>query len=940
MKAVSNLNKMRRAMLLGLFCVSISFNAVAGRQQAANYYEQAATYFNGGKYPEAIIQLKNALQEDGSLLAARVLLGQAYMENGDAAAAEKELREAERLGADKSLTAVPLASAYLKQHKYIELLNDLYLESYPVAVQGELLAYRGHAYLETQQLKEAEKAFKQAAERVPRSAAPLGGLALMQLRAGSLDEAEGYIKKALAVAPDDVDALNTKASVIHARGDLKEAAAAYGVVVVKEPTHLEARLARAGVYIDLKEYAKAEEDLAYLAKKYPYEPRSIYMQSLIHSYSNDPANVQESLKKAAAVISKLPPAMVIQNRQLLLLGGLVFSSLGQYQQAQSHLESLVKLEPKNTAARKLLGSVLLELKKYDDVVVQLQPLVESGMRDYRLLTLLGTAHMHKGRHDKAATLLEQAAALGGDDPEPRLHQALNNFDAGRQAKGSAELAAIFEKNRERIDAGSALAVMYIKQGKAGEAIKVLNTVLEREPDNITFNHLLGTAQVLAKQYDAARATFIKVEARAPTFLPVQVNLSRLDSLTGRHDKARQRLQSAMRFGGVPAPLLMFELAKAEEAAGDLNEALRWAEKVRSEDRNALQLRQYLAGLYQRSGDPKKALDVALEAKLIAPKNLEILDLLASSHITANDSRSAGGALREMTMLAGFDPQWLYRIAQQQYLIKSYKEAEWSLQKAVQAAPNFASANIALIEILTGLGKVEEAEEKLRAAQKNITGFKESDRLLGDIYLKRGDKQRAISYYEKAQKQQPAAFLAIKLYQAYAAAGEWPKAVAVMHDWSASHPQDLDAKVALAEAYLHQREYKQAATMYEQVVKQRPDNGSLLSNLAFTYLKMGSVNSALSMAQKAYSLVPGDAAISDTLGWALVKSGQAEKGLPYLRDAYSRAANNPEIRYHIAAALAELGRVDEARVELNAVLDSKQRFDGVDEARVLHKRLFK
>lgn len=943
----SNLNKTQRApavkrhagrVLLGLFCAALSLGAEAGRQQAATYYEQAAAYFNGGKYPEAIIQLKNALQEDGGLLAARVLLGQAYMENGDAAAAEKELHEAERLGADKSLTAVPLAKSYLKQYKYQELLNDLYLESYPASVQGELLAYHGNAYLEMQKLKEAEKAFRQAAERAPRSAAPLGGLALMQLRSGNFDEADGYVKKALAVAPDDVDVLNIKASLVHARGDLKGAVAAYGAVVAKEPTHLEARLARAGVYIDLKEYAKAEEDLAYLAAKYPFEPRSLYMQSLIYGYRNDPAKAQEALKKSAAVISKLPSAMMIRNRQLLLLAGLTFSSLGQYQQAQSHLEDLVKIDSKNIAARKLLGAVLLELKRYDDVVIQLQPLVDSGMRDYKLLTLLGTAYMHKGRHDKAAALLEQAAALGGDDPDPRLHQALNNFDAGKQAQGSAELAAIFEKNRERTDAGAALAVMYIKQGKADAAIKTLKAVLAQEPDNVTFNHLLGTAQVLAKQYDAARTTFTKIESKSPKFLPVQINLSRLDSLTGRHDKARQRLQAAMAVEGAPAPLLMFELAKGAEVEGDLKEAVRWAEKARSQDRNALQLRQYLAGLYQRSGDPKRALDVAIEAKLIAPQNLEILDLVASSYIATNDPRGAGGVLREMTTLAGFDHQWLYRIAQQQYLLNAYKEAEWSLQKAVQSAPGFAPANVALIEILTGLGKVEEAEEKLHAAQKNIAGFKEGDRLFGDIYLKRGDNQRAVSHYEKAQKQQPTAFLAIKLYQAYAAAGDWPRAVAVMRDWSASHPQDLNAKQALAEAYLHQGQYKQAAAMYEEVVKQKPDNGSLLSNLAFTYLKMGDAKSALSMAQKAYSLAPGDAAVGDTLGWALVKSGQAEKGLPYLRDAYSRASNNPEIRYHIAVALAELGRSDEARVELSAVLDSKRSFDGLDEARALHKRL--
>ncbi|MDZ4263150.1 MAG: XrtA/PEP-CTERM system TPR-repeat protein PrsT [Pseudomonadota bacterium] len=940
MGSESIFTKMRHVVLLGLFCVTASGGAEAGRQQATVYYEQAAVLFNAGKYPEAIIQLKNALKDDGALLAARILLGQAYMESGDAAAAEKELHEAERLGADKGLTAVPLAKSYLKQYKYQALLNDLYLDAYPASVQGELLAYHGHAYLEMQQLKEAEKAFRQASERAPLSPAPLSGLALMQLRAGNTAEAEGAVKKALALAPADVDALSVKAAMIHARGDLKAAIAAYGVVVAKEPTHLEARLARAGVYIDLKEYTKAATDLGYLTTKYPFEPRVIYMHSLVYGYLNEPAKAQQALKKAAAIIDGLPTAMLLQSRQLMLLAGLTYSGIGNYQQAQSHLERLLKLDSKNIAARKLLGAVLLALKKYDDVVAQLQPLVDSGVRDYKLLTLLGTAYMHKGQHDKAVALLEDAVALGGGDLDPRFHLALSNFGAGKQAQGSAELAAIFEKNSNRSDVGAALAVMYIKQGKSDAAINALKTILLQEPGNITFNNLLGTAQVLAGQYDAARVTFTKVETQVPKFIPVQINLSRLDSLTGRHDKASQRLQAAMIIEGAPVALLMFEQAKVAEVAGDRDGAIRWAEKGRSQDRNALPLRRYLVGLYQRSDDPKKALDVALEAKLIAPEDLEVLDLVANGYITANDPRGAAGLLRQMTTLAGFDHQWLYRIAEKQYLIKSYKEAEWSLQKAVQAAPGFAPANVALIETLIGLDKVDEAEVKLRAAQKNISGFAEGERLLGDLYLKRGDQQRAIASYEIAQRRQPTATLAIKLYQAYAAAGDWSKAVAVMRDWSSRHPQDLNAKQALAEAYLRQGQYQQAAAVYEEVAKNSPDNGPLLSNLAFTYLKMGKLNRALDLAQKAYGLSPNDAGVSDTLGWVLVKSGQAEKGLSYLRDAFSRASNNPEIRYHIAATLAELGRTAEAKTELSAVLDSKLEFDGIGEARALQRRLVK
>ena len=46
----------------------------------------------------AVIQLKNALQKNPDLGEARLLLGKALLEQGDLAAAEKELRRARELG--------------------------------------------------------------------------------------------------------------------------------------------------------------------------------------------------------------------------------------------------------------------------------------------------------------------------------------------------------------------------------------------------------------------------------------------------------------------------------------------------------------------------------------------------------------------------------------------------------------------------------------------------------------------------------------------------------------------------------------------------------------------------------------------------------------------------------------------------------------------------
>jgi thioredoxin-like negative regulator of GroEL len=52
----------------------------------------------------------------------------------------------------------------------------------------------------------------------------------------------------------------------------------------------------------------------------------------------------------------------------------------------------------------------------------------------------------------------------------------------------------------------------------------------------------------------------------------------------------------------------------------------------------------------------------------------------------------------------------------------------------------------------------------------------------------------------------------------------------------------------------------------------------------------------------------------------------------------RAPGNPAIRYHLAAALAEVGRTDEARAELDEALKTTVAFDDREAARKLQQRL--
>ena len=108
-------------ILLGIL-LGLGGRLVVAASGVETYVEEARSYLDQGKVKEAVIQLKNALQQDPKHRQARFLLGQAYLRSGDGASAEKELQQARELGLARQEWLVPLARAYLLQGQYERLL--------------------------------------------------------------------------------------------------------------------------------------------------------------------------------------------------------------------------------------------------------------------------------------------------------------------------------------------------------------------------------------------------------------------------------------------------------------------------------------------------------------------------------------------------------------------------------------------------------------------------------------------------------------------------------------------------------------------------------------------------------------------------------------------------------------------------------------------------
>lgn len=908
---------------------------VAVDAKAAQYYEDAQARFDRKDYAGAIVQLKNALKQDGKMLAAHVLLGKALLKNGEAASAEAAFNQALQLGVDRSEVAAHLAQAYFDQGKYEQLLERMSVAGLPPRAKLELLVIRGNAQSEQADFKAALKTFDEARAIDPRYLPLLLADATSALQQGDRMRAAAMADQAIAVAPGDAHTWNIKASVAHASGDVQAALDGYGKALAMAPDLFDARVARASLLLETGRMDEAAKDISLLQSEVPREPRAAYLMAVYASRRGDSATVQRSLAEITKLIDPLPRETVARRDQLLLLGGLAHYGLNQTEKARDYLEGYIKRHPGHAGARKMLGSIYLSGGNPTLAISVLEPAQRSAPNDPQVLSLLASAHMAQKRYLKAVSLLEEAMRLGaGADVRADLGMSL--IGAGQDLSGLEQLQQAFRKEPGQPRAGVALATLYLQHGQPRRAVEIADAVFKREPDNLVAANLLGVAKVAAGDRAGGRAQYERVVAQAPDFLPAHLNLAKLDLADGKPDAARRRLLDILKKNpnNVDA---MFELARLEEGAGRIGETIRWLEKLLAIERRHVAGAEYLVDIYIRRKQGEKALAVAKDITRALPENLPALACQARAQVAMGDLGGARVTLGDMTRIAGFNPDMQYRIALLQLSARNTNGALYSLDKALSGMPDHLPSQVLMTEVQTQTGEIAKAEQRARGLLARYPDRAVGHRLLADIAFARKQYAAAIAGYRTALAKEDEVEGALRLFRAFLISGETANGVAFMETWSRKHPNDGAGQRALAEGYIRIGNLGAARAAYESILKKQGDDPGVLNNLANVLLRQGDA-AAVGYAERAVKLMPDDPSCNATLGTILVARGETDRGLRYLREASLREPGNRDIRYSLAATLAKAGRRDEARLELDRAMKSEGAFDAIEDARKLQREL--
>lgn len=264
------------------------------RSDAAALLAEARVFHGRGDTQAALIQLKNALKEEGSNRHARLLLGEVYLDHGDPVMAERELRRARAVGADPARYAFLLGKSMLMQGHYAQLLDEI-VPHPSSGNRAAVLTLRADALAALARPEEARSVYQQALALQPELPEALIGLARLALASDKRSEARTLTERALAQHPATVETLRFHADLLRTEGKPDAALAAHARITALRPRHPQAWVDTANLHIEAGRFVDARSAIAQARKAAGPTLAVVYAEALVAFRENKHASALDAL---------------------------------------------------------------------------------------------------------------------------------------------------------------------------------------------------------------------------------------------------------------------------------------------------------------------------------------------------------------------------------------------------------------------------------------------------------------------------------------------------------------------------------------------------------------------------------------------------------------------------------------------------------------------
>jgi tetratricopeptide (TPR) repeat protein len=545
----------------------------------------------------------------------------------------------------------------------------------------------------------------------------------------------------------------------------------------------------------------------------------------------------------------------------------LYAKTGRIRDAVMEAQDILKRDPTNLEAHKLLGRIYLRslgdvqagqgsqnvLKLAIDQYEQITRIEPNSVDDH---LLLGRLYRLNNDLQKAENEFKTAVKLEPDSEEAVTTLAYLYNEEGDTARAGEVLSSVPDAARSA-KLYSALGYTYEQQKQYKNAINAYRKAIELDRDNL--DAIRGLAQNLVNdgQTDAALEQYKIIADANPEDPDTYRRIAEIYRKSGKFDQALESLKKA----GSIAPdsiEVPYNVAAVYQAQGRYDEAI-----------------QVLQDLLKKT-------EKADSAYTQADKNNRsvFLERLGTIYRDNNNSPQALETFRKMLVLGDENAERGY-----QQIIDSYRESkQWqqatdAAKEATQKLPNNRSLKMVYAAQLSDTGQADAGLQQVKALLKGAPEDRE-------VY--------------------------ITLSQMYSRLKRWPEAEDALDKAEKLSTKDEDREYIYflrGSTYERQKKYEPAEEMFRKVLGGDPQNATALNYLGYMLADRGvKLEEALDFIKKAVDLDPANGAYLDSLGWAYFKLGKYEMAEDSLIKASQRIGTDPTVQDHLGDLYQKTGRL--------------------------------
>lgn len=896
---------------------------------AEDSLDAAKKYLGKGELKAAVIEFKNALQDDPKNAEARLLLGETYLKLGDGPAAAGAFEKARDLGIPKEKWLIPLGRAYLLQNDTKSLLEQVKPDDgLSLPLKAQVYGLVGSAYLGKGDSEKARENFGSALKLDADASDALLGLAVLEAQNKEFKKTIEYANRVIARDDKNLNAWVIIAEAKRLEGDNPGAIEAFGKALAIRPTDVRARLGRGTAYLGAGKFEEAGKDVAEVRKVAGDLPLALYLQAVLDFQA-------KKLDQARDLLVKVANAMPEHLPTKLLLGTIAYQQ-DQFETAEKELSQFLMKLPQHVPAAKLLAATRMKQGRPAEAITVLKSVEGQTRNDVQFLSLLGSAYLQAKQFDLGNEYLSRAAALDPKAASIKAQLGLGQIASGHPGQAVSDLKAAVDLDPNLFQADVMLVLALLQDKKYDEAITAADQLKTKLKDNPMPENLLGAAYMAKGDKEQARQHWQAALKIKPGYASAGVNLAKLELAANNPDGAAKQFREILSHDPKNLAALL-GLAQIAEGRKDYGEMEKYLTEAKDKNPTVPQPALMLSRYYLGQGKPLRALEIASDTQSKNPDEPAVLQNLGMAQMANDQAASAVASFKKLVGKVPANPEYRHQLAQALYKAGKKAEAQKEWSQLAKDSPDYLPAHLALGSLALQDKQYDEALKIAQAVKTKQPKSAAGWLLEGEVQIAQKQFKPATAAYEKAFDLAATADSARRLYQARRAAGDTQAAFDGLLQWLKAHDDDADSWFMLGMGYQSTGKTKEAVAAYEKANTLRPGNPVVQNNLAWLYQEAGDPR-ALEIADKLLPASEKNPEIMDTVGWIYVQNDRLDKGLALLQDAAVHAPHQPQIRLHVAEALVKKGRKDDARRELESLLKEKKDFPDRQKAEMLLKGL--